>query len=306
LIILVSLCLGLSNSASVFSAGYSWRTMSASDIGTVVLAFEGPSHKPIDVATTPRPGPDMPYCQTFIHANTGRYDYYICEYASGLYSVQDTWFQSEKARFYGSANDLKFQRQNVMTEAKAQDLCRKFAGKHFPGFAVLNKYKIHPCGGMDPSGHPLGFPEAFECTFYQDCGGGVLGPSSCVVVIDSINGQVVSYLSSLFPVLVSRYPRLSGDQALASAIRLMLKGPGEAGAVVGIGITKPDNAGQERLIYSVSFSGIGPVPGRVRSPLTGIQPPIRTRPTQFAKLVEKYIALVDANTGEVIAWDTAL
>ncbi|MCC6442811.1 MAG: hypothetical protein IT210_05065 [Armatimonadetes bacterium] len=95
-------------------------------------------------------------------------------------------------------------------------------------------------------------------------------------------GKVVEYLASYFPILISTAPGLTGEQAMTSAMNALLDVPGEPGTVEELFVAQPDALGLERLVYRLTFTGVG-VADHTDS--------------------NTYVAMVDAFDGSVYYWD---
>ncbi len=126
------------------------------------------------------------------------------------------------------------------------------------------------------------FIPSYSWTFAQDLGSGVIGPNFCDVTVDSVLGQVVRYFGSHFPVLISRVPSLSPQQAMQAAMQAVLYAPGQPGEVRGLSVTKPDPMNGQRLLYQLTFSEVG-----IGNP----------------RQATSYSVFVDANDGTLVEWD---
>jgi predicted small secreted protein len=165
-----------------------------------------------------------------------------------------------------------------MSQASAQAIAQNYVQLHYPRPQQLIPAEVQP-----HFQYTLDFVQTYSCVFRQDLGHGVIGPNLCIVEVDTIMGQVVSYIGySHIPVLISPKPRLSAQQALLSAMQDLLSQPGQDGNVEGLFVSKPDLLGGQRLVYHVTFTGIG-----IANP----------------KQLTSYTARVDANDGSVLNWD---
>ena len=104
----------------------------------------------------------------------------------------------------------------------------------------------------------------------------MIGPNSCTVSVDSINGEVIYYNEWLAPITISAEPTLTPNQAMFAAMQLFSNA--EPVRIDELYITRPDMLNSERLVYNLVL--LGQAPGRVN--------------------VSTWAAGVDANTGEVL------
>lgn len=167
----------------------------------------------------------------------------------------------------------------MMSAQAAEIIAIAFMQSHFPAPQVRTNHTMLPMGPDDVRDPDPGFVCAYAVSFTQDCGRGVVGPSRCYIVVDTVFGRVVDYSQCFYPVLVPVVPALSGSQAMTAAMNALLTDQGEAGTLGGLYISHPDALGVERLAYSLSIVGTGPAG------------------------LSSYFCHVDAFTSAVLGWD---
>ena len=262
-------------SRTAIGQSYQWQSLTASDAIAAVQTFEGNPTLPVTVTEAPLPSPNGPDPTNGYELSAGGYDYDVCEFTANVFDRDDPLF-SDRDNYYGQPYDPAALQQQAMSQQSAQAIAQDFMQAHYPDPSILTGPDVSTDLNTDSS-----FTASYTFRYYQDCGGGVRGPSLCSVTVDLVKGEVVLYTSSYFPVLVSITPSLTGDQAIAAAMNSLQITNGTPGQVTGMGITKPDPLGAEELTYAVTFIGQGP----------------------SDSFPEDYVAIVDANTGAVLDSD---
>lgn len=303
LILLIGFCFFV---VDANAAPYKWKVLTAADAVQRVRAFEGNPELSVTVVREPPLNKEGPVPHLFFELSAGRYSYHVGRYTADAFMRRNTIY-GNKAAYYGPDNALKARRKKIITQAQALRIARKYLQKHYPAPGVLNKLeaKAYPAKS-DDGVDDLGFVESYDFMLSQDCGKGVIGPSSCHLRVDTTKREVVLYRATFFPLLISILPKLTSEQATEAAMKALFILEGRPGPVKRIGVTKPDYKGVEHLVYAVTFVGRGPDTGGETSPLTGMERPLQTRPARYTRYKEKYMALVDANSGRLLGWDTLL
>jgi len=264
--------------------GYTWENLSEEDAIRVVRDFErDPSLSVVSDGlemTEPDPSGFAQSEEYRLHANGQTYT--VSRYTPHRFTRSDDAFVLDKDAFYGQPHDPCALAGQVMPQADAEAIAIAYMQAHFPDPQSLNRRSVRPRGTtwvLDPDPR---FTEAYVVWFDQVLPGGVIGPSLCVVTVDSVFGRVVGYIQAYYPVLVPIVPTLTGDQAMMAAMGAMLYEPGIPESVDRLFVTPPDALGLEHLVYDVKFTGRGPA--------------CPSDPTT-------YHCLVNAFSGSVVDWD---
>ena len=299
---LLILALSLSLSilpTSLFAQGYAWHPVTPKEAAQAVRRFEAnPSLSfkltPAVTEDTTQPGkwrivphttgiPSRNDLLCSYNLSAGRYQYDVNYYTEDEFSRIDTsFFDAEK--FYGQPYDPAVLKPLAMSESSAQIIAQAFMNSHYPEPARLNKMSIKPnFGGRGDVSESLRFVHSYQFSFNQDCGNGVMAPAGCYVEVDTVRGQVISFVGTHYPVLISPLPKLTGDEAMAIAMNALGISDGVPNKVEATGISGPDSMGQEILYHDVTFDG----------------------KRAGDSIYQRYYVVVDANTGEIQHWDIA-
>jgi hypothetical protein len=274
----------LTAGAATLAQGYTWENLTENDAIQVVRDFEGDPNLNVSsdgLSVMDFEDPAM-FAQTEeyqLHANG--YSYHVSRYTRYRFSRQDEAFGPDYSEFYGQPYDPYTLAGQVMPQADAEAIAISYMQAHFPAPQILTQHTVrprYPGRVMDPDPH---FIQYYTVDFVQDCGDGVVGPSFCQVDVDSVHGRIVGYGQAYYPVLVPTVPGLTGEQATAAAMNVLLTEPGTPETVDNLYVSHPDALGVEHLVYSLKFTGIGPA-----------------YPTP-----ETYFCHVDAFNGAVLGWD---
>lgn len=259
--------------------GYTYEWLAPADAIQKVRDFEGNPNLAVTIKLMPTPN-DTPLEAEYT-LTAGRYEYHMDQaYRNGLVRYDEMWMR-DKPDFYGPQFNLNDPNQQFLLPDQAQSIAWTFIQMHYPHPEVLNEKWVLP---EVPATDTTRVSRYFTCTYIQNLGNMVGGPRFCIVDVDSILGQVISFHSSYFPVLMSTVPALTSDQAMAAAMNGMNVSNGAPmNDHIDLDVCTPDIMGVERLEYDVRFTGVGPA-----------------NPTGMLG----YDVMVDANTGETIEWDT--
>ena len=285
--------------------GYVWHPISADNAVQIVQTFENNSTLGLTILYSPNMTNAQPSAETYYRIQSSRYEYMVGAFCSSSFSKSDILFYTDPASFYGQAYDNDTLAAQAMSQSSARAIASAFMQAHYPNPSILTNMTVIPHIASKSSGTQIDFINAYEFDFGQDCGNGVFGPSDCSVEVDTVKGQIVSYGGHYFPALISSVPTLTPDQAMASAMNGMQIQNGLPGTVDGIDMSFPDAFGNEQLIYSLNFTGMGPAPGS--TPLYDdifFVPP--SGQVTYSQSPENYVLIVDANSGNVINWGTTL
>ena len=268
-----------------FAQSYQWQPLSPNDAIQAVRAFENNPNLAVTVTWQPPQPLSSPDPQSGYKLTAGRYEYMVCAYTPKLIFRDDALFLRAQDQFYGQTPDPNVLAPQAMSENAALAIAQAFMTAHYPAPQIITKFLASSQLAGKSYLTDADFIESYNFTFWQDCGGGTVGPSFCDIEVDTIKGMVVSYAGSYFPVLISPVPSLTKDQAMAALLNQLQVPDGVPEHVSGPCVTKPDAFGAQQLVYTLRFGG--------------------TVPTGVAGYAE-YSADVDANTGALISLDELL
>lgn len=213
--------------------------------------------------------------------------------------------------FYGPGFHMLYRRPHV-TEAEACRIAWKYVVLHFQASHQLNTLYIPmPGGQLVP--HFYGGIRFYYFCFYYNPDGSAMGPCpcQCEVCIESLTGRIIRYWSADYPITVSSKPSISLQTAVANTMSKLVT-DGKNARFDGLQIPIPDEDGNERLLYFVTFDGTGPREDSDLSSVPGynyeVEPLLELNepPVLSAELWPKpnhYRAAVDGHTGEFIGWN---
>ena len=294
--ITIACCLLSASAASrTFAQSYTWQYRSPANAIESVRSFEGDPSRQVNLTFSPSSDMSSFNPENGYSLNSGTFVYSIGAYTNDFFFRSDPLFSQNPSAFYGQTYDATVLAPQAMSQSDALAIGQAFMQSHYPQPSLLtdlivsteSDQKFASTNVVNPNPNPV-FTKAYIFYFYQNCGNGVQGPASCKVEVDTIKGEVISYASFHFPVLISTIPGLTGNTAMSSAMSSLITSYGQASTVDRLFVSKPDALGQERLLYTLEFSGVGPTP---------------ENPSVYYSYPAYYVANVDANSGAISAWD---
>jgi len=266
---------------TAYGQGYIWVNQTSADAISAVRAFEGNPVLNVTITSMPDGTPAASYLTRHDDYTlaAGVYQYRVCKYTLDFFSRRDLTFDDDST-FYGQPYDPNVLTLQAMSQANAQTIAQAFLSSHYPAPQLLQLLTVSSTYGAKINYNDADFIQTYEFRFDQDCGNGVLGPSSCLVKVDTILGKVVGYYSRRFPVLVSTTPVLSGNQAMAAVFTNLQVVGGQPLRIDGLAVSLPDAFGVEQLTYSLLFAG-------------GVS---------GSSVMSEYSASVNATTGDVLGY----
>jgi hypothetical protein len=275
--------------------GYAWESLSSADAIQVVRNFEGNPNLVVTLKDIYQCAPLSPQDYVFTqlyHMTTDRYDYSVSQYSHNRITRHDLLFDNKPA-FYGQAYDDVALTQRMMTQQSALSIAQAFMQAHCPAATFLQQVNTTttPNYGMNTQNTAVSttFIESYLFVFnyiieplkgLKVKGFPTTAPVTCNVKVDTVNGDVIEYYQTWFPVLIpTTVPNLSAQQAMTIAMNSMLPlGTGVPGIYGPLYATFPDAMGAATLAQDVTF-------GSTASTLGG------------------YIATIDMYTGAVLYTD---
>ena len=289
---------------SAYAQAYPWQALSQNDAVQMVRTFENDPNLVVTIAATSINSNQSQNASETYTLTTTQNTYLVWSKTPDLFFRSNNFFIIDKTAFYGQPYDISVLRSQVMTQQAAQDIATSFLQAHYSAPQLLSKIEISPHVADKVNVSDPDFIDSYSFQFSQDCGNGITGPADCEIVVDSVKGQIVSYNSTFYPVLVSTIPTLTTDQAMAAAMNGLHVQNGQPGNIESISVTSPDDFGVEQLVYVLNFIGVGPIPDATPTNQAFFAAPSGS--FTYSQYDENYVAIVDANTGVIQGWNITL
>lgn len=258
---------------------------SASSI--LFIADQGTSNKP--------PAISFKY---HLHTATSDYEIDNCQV-----TMFDRRFPNDLSAFYGRQYKELVLSQNYIPEKRIRQVAKTYVFTHITDIGPLNSVGF--VRESDAVGTASSQLKQYAVCFFNNPDALLFSPLRAVVIVEALTGRVVSCVETRCPITISLRPKISADEAMATAIKSLVQ-HGRAGSIEGLGITDPDAQGQEHLVYVVSFSGIGPPFNSEYSMDYSFQGMVKPIPwwlrCKVAPVKANYRAMVDAMTDRFLAW----
>jgi len=206
--------------------------------------------------------------------------------------------------FYGADYRRLESRPVSMPEGRLLEIATKYMKVHYPDPQILHlirsdtwKAENSYSGGLHPVPHNFVFGEAIPGLSFT--------PNECWIQVESFTGRLTAYEGKHYGILVPTNPTISINTAMHNAIHTLVK-DGHKGILRRMGVTDPDSASRtEHLVYILTITGKGPE--RNSYPESQdfnyfLKPLPALWPLLFKRQSNLYTVIVDAHTGEVLAW----
>ncbi len=219
------------------AAQYAWRYVTREQAIEKVRQIVGDPAAAVDVLVL-QPPDTLPGVAWHV-LRCGQQEFRICAHSLHNWSV------------HIERTEAPYSESPAVTREQAIQIAEQFKNAHFPYPELLTDVRVNPIIANDVA-------VSYRIRFIQRHPNGVFGPSSCLVIVNTITGEVDLGVVRYYPVLTSLTPVLTPEQAFAAAAQQLSLSTPEAVRLAGLSVTKPDPFGAQTLVYELLIWGQEP------------------------------------------------